>query len=173
MKSFQGGRQRSRILRKKMGGGVGRVGEGDNQKSVDCPGSLWHSKPTRASDPLLGRNSAFRLVGTLAYTPEWVQPRQTKLCWSPVLQSEVTCPFEQGPGASKWGYFFAVLVNGCSATPGPHVQGSHPAPSQRFPPWTPRTPLDCSSLHTGYRLQLLSVCGSTINFGCQGNHTAV
>ena len=28
------------ILRKKMGGGVGRVGEGDNQKSVDCPGSL-------------------------------------------------------------------------------------------------------------------------------------
>ena len=40
MKSFQGGRQRSRILRKKMGGGAGRVGEGDNQKSVDCPGSL-------------------------------------------------------------------------------------------------------------------------------------
>lgn len=30
----------SEIPRKKMGGGVGRVGEGDNQKSVDCPGSL-------------------------------------------------------------------------------------------------------------------------------------
>ena len=159
-----------------MGGGVGRVGEGDNQKSVDCPGSLWHSKPMRASDPLLGRNSAFRQVGTLAYTPEWVQPRQTKLCRSPVLQSEVTRPFEHWPGLASG---VVSLLYWWLDAQHPQVlisreitqllpRGSHlEYPGHRL------TVPTCAQV-VGCSFSVLWLWGFiAINFGCQGNHTAV